>query len=1314
MKILVCNERFLFRFGVDRVLLLLGSCWKSSGHEIIMMGNKLDPKAVDKCSDAFIQIPEALDYLHGNDFTLEYLEKNWDNWFDDTDSPDAVLVAGWPFYRCIRFLRERCGCVIFHDYGAVPLAGMSEPQKITQMELRRLRRENLKYANRVVAISRFLEESQSRADLENIDCFVPTSYVHLGADHLDLLLWDKDELQIDQNDVIANIKKFKKEGYKIIFQPGRWENDNYKNSAAGVELIKTLRRNHIRHKILVLSSRKDMAGVPDELSASYYCLGYIDDSTMQRVMELSDAGFSPTLWEGFDLPLAEMQYLDKYMFVLNVGAHPEVVVHPYFLCKDMAELGNKLIDALNGNLPFSYENYLQYCDTFRRTFTWENSASRLLLEIENAVFSSVTVLMDVTNACHDTANSGVMRVTRKLAHYLQNKVNTVFVMWDESINKYVFPYEEEVRLLCSYGGPDASKIKYRSKEGQTRYLLDNAREAFIGRKIHLFTETVNYKILQKATEYFHSNGIAVAAVFHDAIAVLRPELCAKEVSENHKKYMLELAKCDAVIPTAAHNQKDLEQYWEANTISRTNVFTAELAAEMDGVGRAKNKVKVLNDAITILFVSTLEPRKNHIRFLKAFERMLRQHPDLEQKVQLHLIGNRYTGNDEIPDFVEHFCIRHKNVHWLGVVDDEILKNEYADCTFTVYPSEIEGFGMPVIESLWFGKPCLCNCNGSIGELGSRGGCCLTDVLSEESMSDSLYKMVTDKEYLIHLQHEAVEREITTWDQYADSVCRILSEIKPDQTEYQNHKFPVEISQAVKEYFRSWNGRRIITVSNCYPPNILGGAEIIAHNQAKTFMEEMLARVIAFSVNISSENIPGSVTMEYIDNVLVIRSSVLIDNFKGSGINFFNESINSAFEELCSLAEPDIVHCHNIIGTSLGIVDIAKKAGAKVCVTLHDNWGFCYKNTMLDHYGKLCKNVLNCSQCMPDLTAGGINIPIEVRRAYFRRIFEKIDAYISPSQYLADNYIRAGFDFHKMNVIWNGIDVDKFLSVKKVPSEKIRITVVAAFEKHKGIGILLEAVRMLGREDVEINLVGAGSETEKYRQDAAEYGILHQLKFWGKLDNQDIGRAYAETDIYCLPSIWPENQPVSITEAMACGLPVVASDLGGSKELVKDGVTGFVFHSGDAQNLAAKLGILAKDKNLRKQFGEAGRDAIRQNTYKQQIRKINALFDQIVTEEFTSKKIIAVKGNVMPRGIASVTDKDVLLWDWILLEKEYSDVLAVVILFGEKMTGKELEQLKEKEIPVFSDAREYKEYEKKGLYTVPYQSERELLAKLSEI
>ena len=553
--------------------------------------------------------------------------------------------------------------------------------------------------------------------------------------------------------------------------------------------------------------------------------------------------------------------------------------------------------------------------------------------------------------------------------------------------------------------------------------------------------------------------------------------------------------------------------------------------------------------------------------------------------------------------MNEFCETYHNVEWMGVVSDEGLYKAYHACTFTAYPSEIEGFGMPIIESMWFGKPCLCNKEGSIGELAAPGGCCLTDVMDETSIKEALYKMVTDREYLLRLQHESTERDITTWNQYVDNICDLLMDMHVDFEQYERCRLRLDSKLEIQDWVKKSEKDRMVIVSNFYPPDFCGGAEIIAHNQGMAMVDEELMDVLAVSVVVKDHSTPGDNYIEMVDDIPVLRICVSGENFNSTGINFYDLKVNEIFDEVCELIRPKAVHCHNIIGTSLGIVDIAHKWGAKVVVTLHDNWGFCFKNTCLNNKAELCSNVFQCEECMPVLTGGGISIPLKARQQYFRRIFEKIDAYISPSRYLAMAYIKAGVDAHKMHVIWNGIDIEKYDKMVKKTSDKLRITFVGYFGMHKGIADLIRAVGKIKDERIQINLVGAGEEQDNYKQIAAEQGILNQIKFWGKIPNEEVIEVYEETDIYCLPSIWPENQPVSITEAMACGIPVIASAMGGNKELVKDGVTGRLFKATDVDELAECITAFLSNPQLVTEMGAAGKALMTDNSFKKQVKKI---------------------------------------------------------------------------------------------------------------
>jgi len=229
------------------------------------------------------------------------------------------------------------------------------------------------------------------------------------------------------------------------------------------------------------------------------------------------------------------------------------------------------------------------------------------------------------------------------------------------------------------------------------------------------------------------------------------------------------------------------------------------------------------------------------------------------------------------------------------------------------------------------------------------------------------------------------------------------------------------------------------------------------------------------------------------------------------------------------------------------------------LTVHDHWGFCYKNTLLKHGEEVCTDWTKCEECMPFVSDDNFrSIPIRMRKDFFVIQFRDVDAFISPSKYLADAYIRAGMPKEKFNVIWNGIDVTRFSNLtKKSMGKRIRFTYIGYFGKHKGIHTLINALSLIKSKDkFKVNLVGTGELFDSYRQQVKQMGVEGSVKFWGRIKN--IEDAYRDTDVFILPSIWPENQPVTITEAMASKTPVIASDIGGNAELVEDGVTGFLF------------------------------------------------------------------------------------------------------------------------------------------------------------
>ncbi len=112
-----------------------------------------------------------------------------------------------------------------------------------------------------------------------------------------------------------------------------------------------------------------------------------------------------------------------------------------------------------------------------------------------------------------------------------------------------------------------------------------------------------------------------------------------------------------------------------------------------------------------------------------------------------------------------------------------------------------------------------------------------------------------------------------------------------------------------------------------------------------------------------------------------------------------------------------------------------------------------------------------------------------------------------------------------------------------------------------------------------------------------------MTFCEQVDNEHIAALYEQMDVRVVPSVWPENSPVTITEAMASGIPVISSDIGGISELVEHGVTGLLAPPRDPRALADLIERLLKGPDLRRELGQNGRTSIRQHDVRDHVARL---------------------------------------------------------------------------------------------------------------
>lgn len=204
------------------------------------------------------------------------------------------------------------------------------------------------------------------------------------------------------------------------------------------------------------------------------------------------------------------------------------------------------------------------------------------------------------------------------------------------------------------------------------------------------------------------------------------------------------------------------------------------------------------------------------------------------------------------------------------------------------------------------------------------------------------------------------------------------------------------------------------------------------------------------------------------------------------------------------------------------------------------------------------------------------------------------------------------------VIPNGIDYARFADPALRPPEPFddgRPTVlfVGRLERRKGLRYLLEAFARVQAAcpEARLLLVGAFGKAEKAPYVAQAWALrLRQVRFIGYVPDAELPRYYRAATVFCAPSIGMESFGIVLLEAMAAGVPVVATDIPGYNEVVEDGVQGFLVPPEDPEALAEALLRLLRDPALRARMSAAGRQRARQYDWDEIARRVVEFYEEV--------------------------------------------------------------------------------------------------------
>nr|MCR5455431.1 glycosyltransferase family 4 protein [Bacteroidales bacterium] len=365
--------------------------------------------------------------------------------------------------------------------------------------------------------------------------------------------------------------------------------------------------------------------------------------------------------------------------------------------------------------------------------------------------------------------------------------------------------------------------------------------------------------------------------------------------------------------------------------------------------------------------------------------------------------------------------------------------------------------------------------------------------------------------------------------------------------------------------------RILQVIHGYPPYYMAGSEVYTYNLARELAKNNEVYVFC---RFEDKTVPLYQYFDKVDGGVNIR---YINNYEPQNATFYDKYLNSKiddmFRDYVNEINPDVVHIGHLSHLSTQIPIIAKREfGLPVLFTIHDFWMFCHRGQLINpKKWEICPlpNIDMCTSCArfhynnPEFAES----LIDERDRHIRDVIDCIDVFFAPSHTLEKFYIDMGVSPEKVFYSKYGFNVSKIQKHPKTLHETITFGFTGRIIHTKGVHLLCEAFRHVKGN---ARLVIWGDANSEYGKDLMTKYSGNRIEFKGRYHNDDLQQVLDSFDVLVCPSIWLENAPLVIQEAQCAELPVLVSDRGGMAELVHDGIDGFTFKLGDAEDLRSKV------------------------------------------------------------------------------------------------------------------------------------------------
>ncbi len=336
-------------------------------------------------------------------------------------------------------------------------------------------------------------------------------------------------------------------------------------------------------------------------------------------------------------------------------------------------------------------------------------------------------------------------------------------------------------------------------------------------------------------------------------------------------------------------------------------------------------------------------------------------------------------------------------------------------------------------------------------------------------------------------------------------------------------------------------------------------------------------------------------------------------------SYRNPQLGAWIKAYLERTQPDLVHVNS--GYLLGgtVAEAAFALGLPTVLTLHDYWFICPQITLLQRNGRICHEPVSeatCAYCilstkrrfrLPDQWTNGrvtdafvrlnqfdltaqltgtadLQAQVQDRRDYLQQVFAQFNLVLTPSRFLLQKMNQYEMTTQRLVHLPIGLEACHHQAIEPVVNhaQQLRFGYLGQIVPHKGVHLLIEAFQRLKKQPGSCKLIlyGEISAQDSYQQKLqAQTSHNPDIVYAGPYRNQDVGQVLSQVDVVVVPSVWYENYPVVILEALAQKTPVVATDLGGITELVTHDRDGLLFPVGDVGALTKQLQRLLDEPEL---------------------------------------------------------------------------------------------------------------------------------------